>query len=181
VQHQGVRLLLIGVSLFSMWARAQALLIDRIVAVVDLQAITQSAVEEKAQLRLASAKTLEDRAKARKESLTELIENVLITRDAQRLKIDVTDADVDRAFQEIAKQNLLTTAQLETEVLRQGLSPAKYRAMLRQQLLEMKWLNLQMNRAGKPESPDDQGAFLARERARLLEELKAAAVVEVRS
>ena len=176
-----VRLVLVGWFLTSLLAHAAPRLVDRIVAVVDLQAITRSAVEQRAAPLLLAAKTPEERTQARRDALTELIEDALISREARRLRLEVKDEEVESAFGEVARQNQLSTAELAAETKRQGIDVVQYRAMLKRKILEMKWLNVRLNRAAMPEADSERGAFYSSERQRLMTELRAAAVIEVRS
>lgn len=164
----------------SLVARADALLVDRIVAVVDLQAITRSAVNERARSLLPLAKTEAQKAHVRREALSSLIEDALILKDAMRLKLEVRDEEVEAALAEVARQNQLSVAALIAETRRQGFEGDSYRAILKGKIFELKWLNVRSNRMAEPEAEADRGAFLMRERARLVAELRASAVIEVR-
>ena len=180
MQHRAVRSILFSLCLASLVAHAEAVLVDRIVAVVDMRPITRSTVEARARPLLMVAKTDVEKAQVRREMLVELIADALIQKETQRLRLEVADAEVDAALAEIARQNNLTLAELIVETKRQGLDGDQYKGMLRRQLLEYKWLNLRSNRAAQPVLDSDRGPFLMKEKARLLEELRAAAVVEVR-
>lgn len=175
-----MRLLFCSLSLTSLLAHAAPQLVDRVVAVVDLQAITRSAVDQRAQPMLLAAKTPEQRAQAKRDALTELIEDALISKEARRLRLEVKDEEVESAFAEVARQNQLSTAELNAETKRQGLDVDQYRAMLRRKILELKWLNVRLNRAALPEADSERGAFYSSERLRLVAELRAGAVIEVR-
>ncbi len=175
-----MRLLLCWLSVASLVARADALLVDRIVAVVDLQAITRSAVNERARPLLPLAKTEAQRAQVRREALSSLIEDALIFKDAMRLKLEVRDEEVEAALAEVARQNQISVAALIAETRRQGFEGDSYRAILRGKIFELKWLNVRSNRMAEPEAEADRGAFLMRERTRLVAELRASAVIEVR-
>lgn len=164
----------------SLLAHADAVLVDRIVAVVELQAITRSAVEARARPLLSAAKTEEQKSQARKDALAELIEEALIAKEARRLRLEVSDDEVEAAFAEVARQNQLSSAQLTAETERQGLDGGVYRAMLKRKILELKWLNVRANRVAQPEADAERGAFLSSERLKLLAELRASAVIEVR-
>lgn len=147
---------------------------------VDLQAITRSAMEERAQPLLLQAKTAEQRTQARREALTDLIEDALISRDARKMRLEVSDDEVEGAFAAVAQQNQLSTAELTAETKRQGIDVTQYRAMLKRKILELKWLNARLNRAALPEADAERGAFYSSERVRLVAELRAGAVIEVR-
>lgn len=164
----------------SLLAHADAVLVDRIVAVVDLHAITASAVEERARPLLLAAKTDAQKTKARSDALTELIEDALVLKEVIRLRLEVREEEVDSALGEVARQNQLSVEELIAETKRQGLADDDYRAMLRRKILELKWLNVAMNRAAQPSSETERVMFMTSERARLLVELRAGAVIEVR-
>ena len=175
-----VRLLLCWLSVASLAARADALLVDRIVAVVDLQAITRSAVNERARPLLPLAKTEAQKAQVRREALISLIEDALIFKDALRLKLEVRDEEVEAALAAVARQNQLSIAELIAETRRQGFEGDAYRAVLKQKIFELKWLNVRSNRMAEPTAEADRSAFLLSERARLIAELRAVVVIEVR-
>lgn len=163
--------------LFSLAAHADALLVDRIAAVVDGHPITRSLVTLRAQARLKSAVTKDDKAKVLGETLETLIEERLIQEDARRLHLVIASDDIDRALAEIGKQTQLTPDALQAELKRQGLTLTEYRASIGQMLLELKWLNLKLNRTSALDT--DRTRHLA-ERARFLAVLRAEFAVEVR-
>lgn len=168
-------------SVGSVLAHAEGVVVDRIAAVVDLHAITRSAVEDRARPLLAVAKTEAQKAQVRRDVIIELIEDALILKESRRLRIEIREEEVDAALLEVARQNSLTLAELSAETQRQGLDVHVYRALLRRKLLELKWLNIRANRVAQPTDDAERGAFLASERVRLMQELRAGAVIEVRS
>ena len=163
--------------LFSLAVHAAALLVDRIAAVVDGHPITRSLVTLRAQARMKSAATKADQAKVLTETLETLIEERLIQEDARRLRLVIASEDIDRALAEIGKQTQLSPEALQAELKRQGLTLTEYRASIGQMVLELKWLNLKLNRTSALET--DRARDLA-ERARLLTALRAEFAVEVR-
>lgn len=175
-----VRLLLVGSFVASALAHAQVLLVDRVAAAVDLHAITRSAVEVRARPLVTVSKTEAQKEGARRAALMELIEEQLVRKEAQRLRLEIRDEEVEAALQEVAKQNQLTVAELFVELKRQGLEAEQYKLMIRAKLLELRWLNARMNRAAMPSEETARGNFMVTERARLMDELRGAAVIEVR-
>lgn len=160
-------------------AAADGVLVDRIVAVVDLHPITRSAVLARVHLAQRLAKDQRAEADARRAALDELIEERLIAQDAEQVKLEVSEADVDAALQAVADQNKLTLEQLRGETTAQGLDWAAYRAMLGRKILEMKWLSVRADHEGLSKAPSI-GEYMLSEKRRLLAELRAAAAVEVR-
>lgn len=175
-----VRLLLVGLCLAPLMGRADVVLVDRIAASVDLHAITRSALEIRARPLLAVAKSDAQKEEVRRAVLLELIEEALIRIDAERLGIELRDAEVEAALGEVAKQNQLTVAELVAEIQRQGLELQQYKTMLRAKLLELRWLNARMNHAKAPDAEAERVTFTVSERTRLMNELRLGAVIEVR-
>ena len=175
-----MRLTLGWLSLASTLGHADGLLVDRVVAVVDLHAITRSDVQERAGPTLHLAKTDAQRAQARREALTDLIEEALIAKETERLRIEVGPEEVDKALAEVARQNQLTVAELTVETKRQGLDGDKYKELLRRKILDYKWVSLRANHAALPATETARSIFMASERLRLINELKGHALIEVK-
>lgn len=163
------RLLLLALLLPAL-AAAQASELDRVAAVVQGRPLLESTV--RARLKYAPPATGPD---ARARALSALIDEALIEADAIALRVEVEDGEVDRAIEQIRTRNELTAAQLDAELTRQGLTRRSYRAEVRRQLLELRWLLLKTG-PDRPTTPE----ALERERARLVAALRAAAAVEVR-
>ncbi len=160
-------------------ALAQAVLVDRLAAVVDAHPITRSAADARATL-LGAPPSGEARDKARAEALTSLIDDWLIHLDAERRGLTVTPEEVEHALAEVAEQNHLTVSALLTEVTRHGFTSDGYRVELKRQLLEFKWLNTTADRASRPSDPEALMTFMASERVRLLAALRQQVAIEVK-
>ncbi len=91
--------------------------------------------------------------------LEHLIEEQLKLRSARKSQIHVTPAEIDRALDRVAKQNGLTRAALLTEAARTGMSEAEYREEIRQQLLEMKLLELRLQGRVRVTDQDARAAY----------------------
>jgi peptidyl-prolyl cis-trans isomerase SurA len=174
-----VRYALIGL-LFPVAAFADAALVDRIAATVDLHVITRSAVEARVRPRLAQAKTPSEQQQLRTDALKQLIDEVLIADDAAKLRLTVEDSEVDAALAEVAKQNKLTVDQVLGEVRRQGYSTEEYRELLRAQLLELRWVGIKVAQSGQSAGGAEYAAFMAKQREQFVQALRTAAVIEVR-
>lgn len=70
----------------------------------------------------------------RKQAVNELIEEKLKLQEAKRLRISIADADVDRAFGNIAKNVKLTPAKLTAALKRQGINPDTLKNRIRADL-----------------------------------------------
>ncbi|MCA9577038.1 MAG: SurA N-terminal domain-containing protein [Sandaracinaceae bacterium] len=127
---------------------AQADVVERVVAVVNDQAIWLSEVRRRAapyvpQIMAASSQA--ERVALREQLYTQvldgLIDEELIRQAATRMRVRVSSEDVERAIANVRRQNNLGEAEFWEAVRGQGFSPAQYRDDLRRQLLRLKVLN----------------------------------------
>lgn len=151
-------------------AHAQAVLVDRIVATVDTRAITRSMVDAR----------LKQGAKGRADARDLLIEEALIALDCEREHLTVENAEVDRALGDIAKTNGLSDEALLVALQQQGYELQSYRAVLRAQLLMLRWLMRQTGGAPLPTEPSERERFFDFTRRRALDALRTRTSVEVR-
>ncbi len=152
------------------------------VAVVNLRVITRSQLEQRVKP-LAAVPGLkpEDKVRLERDALDALIDEALIDADAGRLGVEVGDQEIETALKEIASRNELTLEQLLAAARQQGFEPQEYRAMLRQQLTEAKWVRLRAALGGRSDGGEEDFArWLSDERARLLQTLREKAAIEVR-
>ncbi|MEM9195292.1 MAG: SurA N-terminal domain-containing protein [Myxococcota bacterium] len=122
-------------------------IIERVVAVVDEEAIFLSDVRRKA---LPFLPTIAEQpaGEARNAALRELysrtleglIDEELIDRQALEMDIRISRADVERAIENLIEQNNLTEDEFWAAVEGQGLTRAQYRRDLRNQLLRLRVL-----------------------------------------
>ncbi len=133
-------------------AAASARVIERIVAVVGKSIILQSELEERVrpltpqlqqipdpQLRAQKAKEL------RHQMLQMMIDEKLIVEEAKKLKLTVSDQDLEHAVADVMEKNNLTREELEAALAQEGKSIAAYKAqILKPQLLKMRVINVQV-------------------------------------
>lgn len=117
--------------------------LDRIVAVVNDEIITQSEVDQAAnevknQL-MHERMTVPDEKTLKKQILDSLIDQKLELQVAKRNKITVSDSDIDAALQKIAKQSNLTFEELKQKLNEQGISYEKFRTQVQNQLIISKF------------------------------------------
>ena len=125
--------------LASLAAPARAEVIERVVAVVNDDAIFLSELRRRAAPYLERAMSVPSAAgrmaaieQLYGEVLDRMVQEQLFTQAATEMQVSVTTAEVDRAIQE---------AQFWEAVRAQGFSPDQYRADVRRQLLRLKVLN----------------------------------------
>lgn len=140
--------LVLAFAAFLAAPRAEADVVERVVSVVNDEAIFLS------QLRLRSipfleairsARTQEERIQRRDELyrrlLDDLIDEELIRQAAIDLEIRVQQSEVDRAIENVMRQNNLSPEQFWQAVQAQGYTETQYRADVSRQLLRLKVLN----------------------------------------
>jgi len=158
-------------------AWAEPKVADRIVATVNLHAITRSALA--ARLKPLGALDEQKKKELEKGTLNEMIEELLIADDAARLHLETSDADVERAVQDVASQNKLSVEELWKAAKEQGFEKEEYREMLRQKLTELRWFQYRTASQSRPDA-GDIGQWMAAQRDALIAKLKQDAVIEVR-
>ncbi|MCL1980657.1 MAG: SurA N-terminal domain-containing protein [Proteobacteria bacterium] len=125
-----------------------ASVIDRSVAVVNDDTITLSEVNE---LGKPLFKRITDEApkdqqeaamqEARQAVIDKLIEKKLIAQEAKKLGIQVSEQDVENAFQRILASNNATEEQFRKEIAAEGMSEKQYREGLQEQIMSSKLIN----------------------------------------
>jgi peptidyl-prolyl cis-trans isomerase SurA len=144
-----LRALVVALPLALTVAPARAEIIERVVAVVNDEAILLSELRRRAvpflpQVMTQASNEMERVARLEqlyKELLDHLIEEQLYEQAAQKRGVRITDADVERAISNVQRQTGLEGDTFWQAVKEQGLTEAQYRKDLRRQLLRMKVLN----------------------------------------
>lgn len=114
-------------------------IVDRVAAVVNDEVILLSEVYEFADYIRDQQATGVTLGRAEREVIERLIERTLVKQEVARLNLEVTDQEVDRAIDDVARRNGLDRAQLRAEVERGGYTWDGYRGELRDNLQEMKF------------------------------------------
>jgi len=135
-------------SLFSL---ARAEVVDRIVAVVNNDVVTQSELDAEAldaythiDASLPPEQRQAARAQARAEVLDSLIDKLLITQRAKALKMKVTEEEIDEAMQSVIDRNKITKEELLANLAQSGVNESIYRNTLRSQLLQNKLISQEL-------------------------------------
>lgn len=128
--------------------RVEADVVERVVAVVNDRAIFLSEVRRRALPFLerlleipSDTKRSEARATLYRQIVDQLIDEELIRQAAAKMEIRVSNADVERAVQNVMQQNQLSPEEFWAAVAEQGYTEAQYRQNLRDQLLHLKVMN----------------------------------------
>ena len=118
---------------------ARAGVVDRVAAVVNDDVVTLSEVYELGSAFIEQQAATGGRRQAELEVVDTLIQRSLVRQEIERLGIDVTDVDVDRAIDEVAARNELDRDTLRAEVEKSGMSWTQYRDELRENLREQQF------------------------------------------
>ena len=144
-----VALLTLAVGLvFASSRSAEAEVIERVVAVVNEDAIFLSELRRRASPfleRALAVPTAAGRMAAIEQLYTEVLDRMiqeeLFIQAADEMQVTVSRAEVDRAIQNVRTQSQLSEEAFWQAVRAQGFAPEQYRADVRRQLLRLKVLN----------------------------------------
>lgn len=161
-------------------AAGDAVLLDRVVAVVDDRPITAAQLRRRTALAQRTTGDAGLPADLERAALQELVDQELVAAEAERLGIPVSNEELDSAVAEVMKRSGISAEELAGALAKTGLTMPEYRDQLRVQLREMKWLLLAADPKARPEGDAARDAWMAAERDRLMGELRARAVVELR-
>jgi peptidyl-prolyl cis-trans isomerase SurA len=122
--------------------------VDRVIAVVNDGALLASDVTRRVAQYKATVKTPPepDKAKAQDEAIRsaavrDLCDEMLLAQEAARLHIEVPDAEINMAVEQVKQQNKFDDAALERALAANGLTVALYRDELRRQLTRLRVIN----------------------------------------
>lgn len=123
--------------------------VEKVVAVVNDEIILQSELEQWAapQLQQRGALDLDSSAgkkafdDVKRETLEKLIDSRLVLQQAGELKLAVSNDEVERALDEVKKQNKLDDATFAEALKQQGFTLDSYKKNLKRQILELKVIN----------------------------------------
>jgi hypothetical protein len=129
-------------------ARAEPVVVNRVVAVVGGEPITLAALRKRAAPALLVIQRSSDPAwrkaeetrKALASALDMMIDEAIFARAAEASGIKITDADVEKAVVEVAQREHMTRAELLTRFFERGWTEADVRAEYRRDMIEWRVL-----------------------------------------
>ncbi len=140
---------------------AYAELVDRVAAVVNRDIVTLSEVEARAapeMQKVAAEGDASKRAELRKQilkrSLDGLIGEKLMESQLKELNIEVADAEIELAIDDVKKQNNIDGAQFEQLLQTEGYSMVSYKTFMKKHLARMKLVNLKVRSKVKVSDED---------------------------
>ncbi len=124
-------------------------IVDRIVAVVNDDAILSSELEDAmvpflerlGQMNYTEEQQRQMRYKIREDILAQLIDRKLTDQEIKRVGLSVAPEEIDAAVERVKEANFLTDEALREAISRQGYTMEKYRQNVREQILRTKLVN----------------------------------------
>jgi peptidyl-prolyl cis-trans isomerase SurA len=146
---------------------ASAELVDRIAATVNTELVTLGEVEQRAaplleQVSREPAGSARDQARtdALRRALDDLIGEKLMDAELKGLNVEVTDAEVELAIEDVQKQNNMTDkAAFEQALAAQGFTGSAYRDFMKKQLSKVKLLNIKVKSKVKISDEDVKAEY----------------------
>jgi parvulin-like peptidyl-prolyl isomerase len=130
-------------------AGGRAVLVERVVAVVNDTVILESEVLQRA---AANAQDLDDiqdpREKQRqwkalvRQTLLDMVDEELIIQGAAEASLDVTEDEIDKSIDEVKTNNHLSDEQFKQALQAQGYTPESYRKDVRRNILRLRAINI---------------------------------------
>lgn len=131
--------------------RAHAVLVDRVVAIVNDDVITLSEVEQEGRKlfqqiarQVPASELAANLDKARKEVLSSLIDKALVEQRAKALDITVDDKEIAMGMETMAANNHMDVDTLKSKLVAQGISVDDFRNRLKWQILQSKVINYEI-------------------------------------
>lgn len=150
-RSQRLPLLLLCALLLLQAPWCAAATIERIIAIVNDEVITQSELEQEGQRAFAAirkntppAELAAKLAEARKRLLKNLIEDRLLSQKAKELKYDATPAEVEESITSMLAEGKMPRDKFKQELANQGINEDDYRLRLGEQLSRSKLINFQI-------------------------------------
>lgn len=123
---------------------AERTLLDRVVAVVNDEVVTLSELERVIEPFLGEDTTPERKAGLYQEAIDQLIAEKLLEQQIREAHIEVSPDDVERAIDDITRQNKLTRDDLKQAIEGRGMTMARYKEDLEKQLIRLKLIDLKI-------------------------------------
>lgn len=127
----------------------QAKMLDRVVAKVNNEIITLSALEERARVDMArysgmGVESLPPYEEVRLQTLDQMIDEILLIGVAERLNMIVEESQMQSALDDIRARGNLTQEQLVEMLKQEGRTIEEYKKRIREQILLSRVINLEI-------------------------------------
>lgn len=115
-------------------------LVDRVVAVVGDEIVTLSDVRSFSSRNSMEAHLLGSNSQGLTDPVEGLIRDRLLRQELERLQLNATNDEVEKAIDEIAARNQVTSQVLKSELQKQGKSLTQYKKDISEQIRRMKFM-----------------------------------------
>lgn len=123
-----------------------AQLVDRIVAVVNGEIITFQELQQQIRLVVGQTPDPETAGKIAPQVLDDMIDGIILRQEAQRLKIEVSDSEVENEIRQFKARRRLTEEDFERTLRLQGLTPEQFKERSREDIIKHKMLGYMVRR-----------------------------------
>ncbi|MCF8720722.1 peptidylprolyl isomerase [Nitrospina gracilis] len=142
-------ILFAALFLFAGAGGVQAKMLDRVVAKVNNEIITLSALEERARVDMArysgmGVESLPPYEEVRLQTLDQMIDEILLIGVAERLNMIVEESQMQSALDDIRARGNLTQEQLVEMLKQEGRTIEEYKKRIREQILLSRVINLEI-------------------------------------
>jgi len=123
---------------------ARAVVVDRIVAIVNDSIITETELNAATAVAVGGLRSSEPReyhVHTKSIVLDNLIENSLIKQDAERIGVEVSELEIDESIGSVLDRNGMTQDQLVEALKAKDLPYQEYRNQIRDELMRVKFMN----------------------------------------
>ena len=144
--------LIVALAVFLWPMTGEAEVVDRIVAIVNEDAVTLSELDEAIkpflqQIQEAPYNPDERRQlvfKVRQDTLNRIIDQRLTDQESKRLGVSISDSEIDKRVDTVKEQNFLTDEDLNKALEAEGYSLEEYREKIKEQLLSQTLVNMEV-------------------------------------
>ena len=137
-----IRIFIAVLCLMTSTATAEAIIVDRVLATVNNEAVTLSDYKRSV-LRAGPSETSEA---VDENQLKKLIEEKLIFLEAKKNGIDATESEISQIFKEFQQKNNLSDEEIQKRLAEQGMTINDYVALIKQSLISLKFIDREINR-----------------------------------
>lgn len=139
-------LLAISLLLAALGQAQAAQVLDRIVAVVNGEIITFVDLQQQILLVAGQMPPAEEAARIAPQVLDGMIDDIIVRQEAVRLKVEVTDSEVDNEVRQFKARHRMTEEDFERSLRLQGLTAEQFKERSRQDIIKHKIINYMVRR-----------------------------------
>jgi peptidyl-prolyl cis-trans isomerase SurA len=147
MKKHGYQLFLAVLLAFVIVGHAQAAqVVDRIVAVVNGEIITYVDLQQRLRLIMGRTPDANTAARIAPQVLDEMINDIILRQEAERLQVDVSDSEVENEIRQFKVRHRMTEDDFAQSLRVQGLTEEQFRESSRQDIIKHKIINYMVRR-----------------------------------